>query len=176
MLKLQNLDEAKVVLMTMIQEQNVSINYTNEIQTLKMLFEKADSMRSMAKQKVTELEEKVGEANKAAKDQTDKHKNLHLVDIVTIQELVKQVTTNKVLAGKGYAKVVLYVGRLEILHDIFLEHTFRCKKWDTIYSKYEVKFPPLLTRGGDAAEYQEEDGNDEETAFDEAKKGNTGNQ
>lgn len=45
LLKVQNMDEVKVVLKIVVEEKNASINQSNEIHTLKKLLEEADAER-----------------------------------------------------------------------------------------------------------------------------------
>lgn len=74
---------------------------------------------------------------------------------------------NKVRPG-GEVEVVLYMVRLKILHDIYLECTFNCKEFDKIYSAYRAKFPPPPSPVGDNFE---EKWSKEDDAFQDNKDG-----
>lgn len=92
---------------------------------------------------------------------------LRLSDVVTIQELDKQVEDEFGLTEKWYAKVALSVEQLKILHDISQEHTFNCKEWIRSTQSMNLSSPPL-TRAGDTTKDQQDEENEEGIAFEEA--------
>lgn len=125
-----------------LEEQNLSVNRSHEIQTLKKLMEEAEAEKTQAKQKDIEWEEKYDRVNKRAHEWAKKYGKMRDMDVLIIKDLQKTVKGKFKLVEKWRPKALQSIARLEILHDICPEHAFDCEEQDVIYSVYEAKLPP----------------------------------
>lgn len=67
-----------------VEEQNVIVNQSNKIQTLKKLVEEAKAKKIAAKQKAIEWEEKFDRASKSVHKWANKYEKLWLANTTTI--------------------------------------------------------------------------------------------